>query len=107
MSVVAALDGFVTRSKLAEFFGRDPHPSSAGQQVFHIKYGRADGGYRFEWHPRTRKVYLVRLSTVPEIGEVMAFNVETHGDAINAVMIWCRGFNEGRRPDVTKPHLQE
>jgi hypothetical protein len=31
-------------------------------------------------------------------------NVETHGDAINAVMIWTRGFREGQTP-APKPNL--
>lgn len=91
------------RLKFAEFLGRDPHPSGADREIYHIRAPRFPE-YRFEWHPRKRNVYVVRAGVVPEVGEIVAFNVETRGDAHNAVLIWLRGVAEGRRPGV-KPHL--
>ncbi|MFO1081880.1 MAG: hypothetical protein U1E23_14775 [Reyranellaceae bacterium] len=93
------------RDKLAEFLGREPHPSAAGRDVYHIADPRLPQ-YRFEWHPKKRIVYLVRLGAVPLTGEAMAHHVETHGDAIRAVQTWARGFHEGRTPDLKKPHLE-
>jgi len=94
-----------TREAFAAFLGRDPHPSGAAKDIYHIRNPKLPQ-YRFEWHPKLRKVYLVRVGSNPEVGELMAFNVETHGDAHNAVLIWLRGFHEGRTPDLAKPHLQ-
>lgn len=74
--------------------------------VLHIKAPTLPA-YRFEWHAEARKVYLVRLGTLPEQGEIVAFDIATHGDAINAVLIWTRGFREGQTPHLTKPHLTE
>jgi hypothetical protein len=48
--------------------------------------------FRFEWHPRTKRVYTIRVGATPEVGELIAFDVENHGQAINAVNIWCRGY---------------
>lgn len=89
--------------KFREWLGRDPHPSANGMDILHIRSGSTPQ-FRFEWHPRKRRVYLVRVGQDPEIGEVVAFDIETHGDAINAVNIYLRGYNEGRLPGV-KPHL--
>lgn len=97
----------VTRDRLLGFLGREPHPSAAGQKILHIRAPAHSHRYRFEWHPQSRKVYLVRIGTVPEHAELLAYHIETHGDAINAVLIWSRGFTEGRAPDITKPHLTE
>lgn len=49
--------------------------------------------FQFEWHPGKKKVYVIRLGTVPEVGEVLAHDIENRGAAINAVLIWSRGFN--------------
>lgn len=48
--------------------------------------------FRFEWHPKARRVYLVRIGQKPEIGEVFAFEIENEGQATNAVLIWLRGY---------------
>lgn len=73
-------------------------------RVHHIRCPRLPQ-YRFEWHEQARRLYLVRLGVEPEVGEIVAFDVDTHGAAINAVLIWCRGYDEGRRPAVPKLHL--
>lgn len=95
-----------TRDKFFEWLGREPHPSANGQKVLKISNPKLSGRYRFEWHPKARKVYLIRVAP-REIGEVLAFNIETHGDAANAVLIWSRGFNEGQTPNLIKTHLAE
>ena len=96
-----------TRDRFFEWLGRDPHPSANGQRVLHIRNPKFSDRYRFEWHPGARKVYLVRIGTIPEHAERLADNIETHGDAINAMLIWSRGYAEGRTPDIIKPHLVE
>lgn len=73
-------------------------------RIVHIKAGSRPE-YRFEWHPRSRRVYLIRVGAVPQIGEVLAFDISTHGDAVNAVLIWLRGFAEGALPRQPKLHL--
>lgn len=102
MTDLKRMFGPTTRDRIAEFFGREPHPSANGRQVYHL---RSASGFSFEWHPRTRKVYLVRTDHKPVVAEVMAFDIETHGDAVNAINIWLRGYHEGQLPGVLKPNL--
>lgn len=94
------------RERFNAFLGREPHPTGAARKVWNMS-SPATPHLRFEWHPGKRNVYLVRLGQKPEIGEVMAFNIETHGDAINAVNIWLRGYAEGQAPSVPKLHLRD
>lgn len=92
-----------TAEKFREFIGRDPHPT--GQElVYHIKQPNFPQ-YRFEWHPQSRKVYLIRLGATPLIGEILAEHAETHGDAFNFVQTFLRGFREGQLP-TPKHHLE-
>ena len=98
------LEGKVRLAKFSEFLGRDPHPSAAAKDIYGIRAPLLPQ-YRFEWHPKTRRVYLIRTGTTPEIGEIIAFHIETHGDALNAVLIWSRGFREGQTPDLPKLQL--
>lgn len=92
-----------TAEKFREFIGRDPHPSGP-EAVYHIKQPLFPE-YRFEWHPQARKVYLIRLGSEPLIGEVIAEHAETHGEAINYVQTFLRGYREGLNP-TPKPHLE-
>ncbi len=94
-----------TRDKFAEFLGRDPHRTGAGEPFYCIKQP-AFPQWRFEWHPQKRKVYLVRLGRKPLIGEVIAEHAETHADAYNFVQTFLRGVREGMAPDVPKLHLE-
>jgi hypothetical protein len=94
----------LTTEKFAEFQGRDPHPSGADRTICHIKQPNFPQ-YRFEWHPQSRKVYLIRLGTSPLIGEILAEQAETHGAAHNFVQTFLRGFREGQMP-TPKPHLE-
>lgn len=48
--------------------------------------------FRFEWHPQAQRVYAIRVGVQPEVGELIAFDIDTHGAAINAVNIWSRGY---------------
>lgn len=89
---------------MSEHLARPADPTAGGRDILHMK--SADPRFRFEWHPKRRRVYLVRIGQTPEIGEVMAFDIETHADAINAVLIWFRGFQEGQAPTI-KTHLQD
>jgi len=95
----------VTQEQFAEFLGRDPHPTGAGQKVLHLKQPDFPQ-YRFEWHPQTRKVYLIRVGTQPLIGEILAEHAETHGHAYNFVQTFLRGYREGVSPTLPKPHLE-
>ncbi len=94
----------LTKEKFAEFQGRDPHPSGQ-EMVYHIKQPLFPQ-WRFEWHPGTRKVYLIRLGVVPLVGEIIAEHAETHGSAINFVQSFLRGYREGLTPNIVKPHLE-
>lgn len=96
----------ILQQKILEFVvGRDPHPSANGQAIFHML---SPHGKEFEWHPKTRNFYMIRTTAEGKrIGEIVAFNIETHADAINAVLIWGRGYAEGRTPTIEKPHLQD
>lgn len=100
------LEGKARLAKFGEWLGRDPHPSAGGRDIYHIKAPLIPQ-YRFEWHPKSRKIYIIRIGTTPEIAEALAFNIETHGDALNAVLIWSRGFREGQTPTLVKTHLQD
>lgn len=55
---------------------------------------------RFEWHPGVRQVYVIRTGIRPEVAEPMAYEIENHGAAQNAVLIWLRGYREGLAPVV-------
>lgn len=48
--------------------------------------------FHFEWHPETKKVYVIRLGVVPLVGEVIAEHADTHGQAYGFVQTWCRGY---------------
>jgi hypothetical protein len=58
--------------------------------------------FRFEWHPGVKRVYLIRLGVLPLTGDPVAFDVDTHGAAENAVRVWCRGYREGAADAVPK-----
>lgn len=95
----------VIKERFAEFIGRDPHPSGAGLKVLHIKQPNYPQ-FRFEWHPGTRKVYLIRVGAKPLVGEKLAEHAETHGEAYAYVQTFLRGYREGLTPDIPKTHLE-
>ncbi len=51
--------------------------------------------FRFEWHPETKNLYLIRLNTMTPIGECIAKKVPTSVAAQEAVMIFMRGYRVG------------
>ena len=71
------------------------HAAQPGAQILHIKTPTFPQ-FRFEWHPGTRRVYLIRVGATPVIGEAMAFEITTHGAAQNAVLIWLRGYRQAK-----------
>ena len=50
--------------------------------------------YRFEWHPASKRVYLIRLWEETLEGNWIAADVTDMGSAINAVLIFLRGYKE-------------
>lgn len=52
--------------------------------------------FRFEWHPTSKKLYIVHLSTTPHQGELIAIDVKDHGMAINYVNLYLRGYQAGK-----------
>lgn len=65
--------------------------------------------YLFEWHPTTKKVWVINVAkTVNHKGqlrhpaEIIAEFCEDHGRAFGFVQTWCRGFREGQ---VSPAHL--
>lgn len=95
----------VIRERFAEFLGRDPDPTGANSRILHIKQPSFPQ-FRFEWHPQSRKVYLIRTGAAPVIAEKLAEHAETHAEAYAYVQTFLRGFREGQAPDVSKPHLE-
>lgn len=103
--ILGLLDGAPkTQEAVAAVLHTEAHPTGAGKQVLTMQ----GAGRAFEWHPISQKVYYLRdKGNGVVIGEIVAFNIVTHGDAKNAVLIWLRGFTEGQRPNEEKPNLQE
>ena len=96
-----------TQERVAQALHVEAHPTGAGQAVLTLQ----QGGMYFQWHPVSQKVYYLKPRfkdgrQVSFLGQVIAFNIVTHGDAINATLIWKRGYDEARdpggRPDLTE-----
>jgi len=68
---------------------------SPPEKVYHLKQP-AFPQFRFEWHPGKKKVYLIRLGVEPLMGTAFAHDIENHGAAYNAVLIWLRGYREAK-----------
>lgn len=64
-----------------------------GAGIYHLKQPNFPQ-FRFEWHPLTRRVYLIRLAVEPLMGDPIAFDIADYGAATNAVLIWLRGYRE-------------
>ena len=64
---------------------------------------------RFEWHPQTQRVYVIRLDTPPNepvIAEPFAWQVGNSGQAHNAVLIWLRGYKHATAEASLRPAEQ-
>lgn len=93
-----------TQDRVAEALHIQAHPTGAGLRLLRIKTA---SGRHFEWHPVTQRVYYLRPKADGSfIGELVAADIVTHGDAINAANIWNRGYAEGASPKTEKIHLQ-
>lgn len=68
-------------------------------KIIHIKAPNLPQ-FRFEWHPGIKKVYLIRVGTSPEIGEMFAHEITTEGAAWNAVLIFLRGYRIAKAEDA-------
>jgi hypothetical protein len=77
--------------------GTAPHDA----RVLHIQ-APALPEFRFEWHPQAQRVYIIRLAVTPLVGEPFAFDIKDHGAAINATLIWTRGYRAAQMWAPTK-----
>jgi hypothetical protein len=64
--------------------------------IYHIT-NAALKQFHFEWHPESKRVYVVRLGGEKQVGDPIAHDVENHGQAVNYVLVWCRGYRERAR----------
>lgn len=109
--IISLLDGAPkTQERVAAALHVEADPTGGGKKVLYFHNAKGE----FQWHPLVQKVYFMRPTgrTAPDgspirEGQVVGFNIITHGDAANAVLIWCRGYDEGAKPSVPKLHLVE
>lgn len=56
---------------------------------------------RFEWHPATRKLYVIRVGAIPEQGELIATTgVVSTAEAL--CDLYLKGYAEGKTATVSK-----
>ena len=70
-----------------------------GSQIKHIKAPRFPQ-FRFEWHPVSKKVYVVHITGEQEHAAVVAEAIDTHAGAQMAILIWLRGYRVGSIPVI-------
>lgn len=74
--------------------------------IYHIKTPNYPT-FHFEWHTWKKNVYLIREDLPgPKRGEIVAFNIEDHGQAQNAVLIWLRGYQTATNDRAPVPFLK-
>jgi hypothetical protein len=64
---------------------------------------------RFEWHPQTKRCYVIRLDTPPNepvIAEPFAWQVVNSGQAHNAVLVYLRGYKHAMAEMALRPAEQ-
>lgn len=71
-------------------------PKQEGQVVW-IKQPDFEKIFRFEWHPQTKRVFVIRLWEPTLIADPIALEIDNLGAGVNAVLIWLRGFKEGKQ----------
>lgn len=99
------------REKLNEWMGRPPNYTAPKDGLpVRIKTASLEGVI-FEWHPQARKVYYIEVDAAgkPKNGQafIIAWNVETHGDAINYIHVWLRGYEKGQSPKAPQLRMAE
>jgi hypothetical protein len=69
--------------------------------------------FHFEWHSGRGRVYIIRLlrdrhgSPEPnQLGELIAFDINDHGSAHNAILIWLRGYQTAANDRDRVPFLR-
>jgi len=62
--------------------------------IIHLKAAHVPD-YRFEWHPEVKRVFAFKQGG-KGVPEILAFGIENHGAALNAVNIWTRGYRSAR-----------
>lgn len=67
-----------------------------------IKQPEFEKLYRFEYHPQTRKVFVIRLWEKVRICDPIAIDVKDLGSGVNAVLIYLRGYREARRNIISQ-----
>lgn len=65
--------------------------------IYHLKVPGFDG-HRFEWHPETRRLFVVRVGVRPEQAEWLCEKVESVGAAQQLCIVYCLGIREGSPP---------
>lgn len=68
-----------------------PSAAVANGQIYRFE-SAAFPQFRFEYHPLTRKVYLVRVGVTPEIGELLAADVADAGLGARFAQTWLAGY---------------
>jgi hypothetical protein len=81
-------------------------PDVIAGKVYHIKQPNFPE-LRFEWHPQAKRVFTIRIGGTPEVADVVALDIDNEGAAQNAVLIWLRGYREGKTPRIVGKTLVE
>lgn len=85
-------------------FGRPkPYQPSWLDRTFKIRAPH-EPGFRFEWHPNTKRLYMIRVGHLTtdgkEVGEPIAFDVENEGQAYNYALVFLRGYRARTAPHI-------
>lgn len=72
--------------------------------IYHFKSVFAPE-YRFEYHSETKKLYVIRAGSKPEVGELMADDVVNAALAVKIGQSWLKGYHEAKR--VIAPKVAE
>lgn len=69
-----------------------------------LKMEAPDIGFRFEWHPEARALYVVHFASGAQ-HEQIAGNILSDNAAQLAATMWCRGYRSRAREIGRKPGL--
>lgn len=97
-----------TRERVAQALHVVADPTGGGRAELHF----IAQGLQFTWHPLSQKVFLMHHTgqTAPDgsmirEARIIAMDIVTHGDAINAANIFTRGIDYAK--GLPRPHLIE
>jgi hypothetical protein len=74
--------------------GADFDTGNAAPNILHIQ-AVTFPQYRFEWHPNSGVVYVIRVGSPPEIAEPIMDRIVDQTTAEKVVQIWCQGYQSG------------